>query len=584
MMTSQAGGNLCGTGCAAGPTIRRRSTDPRMARRPAGRGTPLDQAARRANRAATAARAGDTSQRATTSPAATSHRRAATVSVPPAAATSSAPSASPPPAASGRYQDAPEPASPVGARAARAATAPRRSAREHGHRPRVRALRHRPLRLGFHGHPHRTPTRTWRILHRLPRVLRGRPRDRGQGPAGRQAPEPVQGRGRSSRGRHDDDDDDWPSTEWDKLSDEQYWAELSADKPLATTARSAQPSSAPPYRRPARQAAPGPVPAASLRSPGRAASRPQRSPGRPSLDDPAARPPSPPHGPRPALLQPPGHAAAAGWRGHAPGRRGGPADRPASPCGPGHRAVAGQAPPAGRGSRPRPAPHRSGPPGAARDPEPAGPGRGRPADQPAFRRRSAAADDSRSFRTSRRNPDAAGRTSGGQLTRARRTRTPASRADAGYPASSAAHPAPRDGYRPPPARRASPQHPGPVPRAEQLRWPGPRQLCRPVGRPRLLSAGACAAAAIRRQAGRHGYPARASPTATDPGASRTDPGGSRTSPGRRRSTAAPQAPVTPARPSSRQHRPSGPARPPAAARAGAATAAPPPRLPRRRRA
>jgi hypothetical protein len=44
--------------------------------------------------------------------------------------------------------------------------------------------------------------------------------------------------GRPSR-KHDDDDD-WPSTEWDKLSDEQYWAELSADKPLATTARSAQ--------------------------------------------------------------------------------------------------------------------------------------------------------------------------------------------------------------------------------------------------------------------------------------------------------------------------------------------------------
>ena len=45
---------------------------------------------------------------------------------------------------------------------------------------------------------------------------------------------------RSKRG----DDDDWPSTEWDKLSDEQYWAELSADKPLATTARAAQPVAA----------------------------------------------------------------------------------------------------------------------------------------------------------------------------------------------------------------------------------------------------------------------------------------------------------------------------------------------------
>jgi hypothetical protein len=41
------------------------------------------------------------------------------------------------------------------------------------------------------------------------------------------------------------DDDDWPSMEWDKLTDEQYWAQLSADKPLATTARSAQPASSP---------------------------------------------------------------------------------------------------------------------------------------------------------------------------------------------------------------------------------------------------------------------------------------------------------------------------------------------------
>lgn len=41
------------------------------------------------------------------------------------------------------------------------------------------------------------------------------------------------GRSRPHRGRHDDDDD-WPSTEWDKLSDEQYWAELSADKPVSS--------------------------------------------------------------------------------------------------------------------------------------------------------------------------------------------------------------------------------------------------------------------------------------------------------------------------------------------------------------
>ena len=66
----------------------------------------------------------------------------------------------------------------------------------------------------------------------------------------RQRNQPKTRGGRPSRSKHDDDDD-WPSTEWDKLSDEQYWAELSADKPLATTARSAQ-SSRPAAAKPAR--------------------------------------------------------------------------------------------------------------------------------------------------------------------------------------------------------------------------------------------------------------------------------------------------------------------------------------------
>ncbi|HEY6279498.1 MAG TPA: hypothetical protein VIX86_24570 [Streptosporangiaceae bacterium] len=55
------------------------------------------------------------------------------------------------------------------------------------------------------------------------------------------AQDAPKGRSRGKRG----DDDDWPSMEWDKLTDEQYWAELSADKPLATTARTAQPASEP---------------------------------------------------------------------------------------------------------------------------------------------------------------------------------------------------------------------------------------------------------------------------------------------------------------------------------------------------
>jgi hypothetical protein len=57
-------------------------------------------------------------------------------------------------------------------------------------------------------------------------------------------PAAAKSRSRQSRSSKRGDDDDWPSTEWDKLSDEQYWAELSADKPLATTARTAQPAAA----------------------------------------------------------------------------------------------------------------------------------------------------------------------------------------------------------------------------------------------------------------------------------------------------------------------------------------------------
>jgi len=57
------------------------------------------------------------------------------------------------------------------------------------------------------------------------------------------APVPANGKSRSRQRGKRDDDDDWPSSEWDKLSDEQYWAELSADKPLSTTARPSRPAS-----------------------------------------------------------------------------------------------------------------------------------------------------------------------------------------------------------------------------------------------------------------------------------------------------------------------------------------------------
>ena len=57
------------------------------------------------------------------------------------------------------------------------------------------------------------------------------------------APVPASSKSRSRQRGKRDDDDDWPSSEWDKLSDEQYWAELSADKPLSTTARPSRPAS-----------------------------------------------------------------------------------------------------------------------------------------------------------------------------------------------------------------------------------------------------------------------------------------------------------------------------------------------------
>jgi len=56
------------------------------------------------------------------------------------------------------------------------------------------------------------------------------------------APASASSKSRSRQRGKRDDDDDWPSSEWDKLSDEQYWAELSADKPLSTMARPSRPA------------------------------------------------------------------------------------------------------------------------------------------------------------------------------------------------------------------------------------------------------------------------------------------------------------------------------------------------------
>jgi hypothetical protein len=46
-------------------------------------------------------------------------------------------------------------------------------------------------------------------------------------------------RPRQARGKRADDDGDWPSTDWDELSDVDYWAQVASDKPLTTTAQPA---------------------------------------------------------------------------------------------------------------------------------------------------------------------------------------------------------------------------------------------------------------------------------------------------------------------------------------------------------
>jgi hypothetical protein len=95
-------------------------------------------------------------------------------------------------------------------------------------------------------------------------------------------PDEAPTRVRSARGRRSDDSSEWDSSEWEKLSDVDYWAELASDKPLTTTAQPAAPQSAAPYsdasangaqrrsapdREPETLAVRGPVPGAPRRDP-----------------------------------------------------------------------------------------------------------------------------------------------------------------------------------------------------------------------------------------------------------------------------------------------------------------------------
>ena len=214
---------------------------------------------------------------------------------------------------SGRYQDTPEPATPVGARASRAATAPRRGAEEqipgpdalYDTGPSAADL----TATTISADPDLADSDVFpRVRAEIPETEAKRPKNQ------------PKGRGRASRGRHDDDDDDWPSTEW-------------TSSPTSSTGRNCPPQAARDHgpRCPAQRSRPGqPKPSRTTTPPaasGRAASRPQPAP-----DARARGPGPPPPACRPSRAdgQPPGHAPADGWRGHRPWAPAVLAERPAA--------------------------------------------------------------------------------------------------------------------------------------------------------------------------------------------------------------------------------------------------------------
>jgi hypothetical protein len=91
----------------------------------------------------------------------------------------------------------------------------------------------------------------------------GRPDSRRKQP---KSQNPPKGRSRPQRGKRDDDNE-WPAMEWDKLSDEQYWAELSSDKPLSSSQPAADPKPAPAKNGQSRSGAAKAKPAASQPAP-----------------------------------------------------------------------------------------------------------------------------------------------------------------------------------------------------------------------------------------------------------------------------------------------------------------------------
>ncbi len=438
---------------------------------------------------------------------------------------------------SGRYQDTPEPATPVGARASRAATAPRRGAVGTDTGPRDALYDTGPSAADLtattiSADPDLADSDVFpRVRAEIPETEAKRPKNQSKG------------RGRASRGRHDDDDDDWPSTEWDKLSDEQYWAELSADKPLATTARAAQPSAPAPAATPAKPSRTTTPPAAS----GRAASRPQPAPDA-GPEVPARR------------RQPADRPGRTGSRQGTPRRtdgadtdpgRPGLAERPAAAASterlPARRRPAGETAPA---APPAPAPYlpAAPEPAAARVDDD-------PLTSPHFARGAGGADDSRSYRTPRRNPGPRQDHSGGQAYPSAPNGYPS--APNGYPSAAEAYPASSGGY---PATGRSATGPatnpgGPARGRGQARgrdsYAGQardslaggdgsdRRYTDPSGGYESYPGTPDGGRGYPAPSGRHGYPAGQADR-TDPGTSRTDLGGPRTDPGSSRTGPGPR--------------------------------------------
>ena len=84
-------------------------------------------------------------------------------------------------------------------------------------------------------------------------------------------------RARQARGRRSDDGD-WPRTEWDRLSDADYWKEVASDRPLVTTVRTAQPAQ-PSRPAPLSQGRNAAIDAGHVPSGGHGAQRGQEPPG-----------------------------------------------------------------------------------------------------------------------------------------------------------------------------------------------------------------------------------------------------------------------------------------------------------------